>query len=79
MSVILSEAKSDFGTPMGSIGPQQSGNPGRCFLPGLRRVFASLRVTEKTEVAAVIKHHISSFGIRVSSFLFPFSSFQPND
>ena len=28
MGVILSETKSDFGTPMGSIGPQKSGNSG---------------------------------------------------
>ncbi len=70
MSVILSEAK----------------NRGSCFVPELRRLFASLRVTDKANDAVVIEDHISSFDFPVSSFYFAvssfqflFSSFQPND
>jgi len=67
MFVILSEAK----------------NPGSCCVPELRRLFASLRVTDKAKDAVVIEDHISSsvfrvsiFEFRVSIFQFPFSSFE---
>jgi hypothetical protein len=39
--VILSETKSDFATPMGSIGPQKSVNPRSYCFKELRRSFVA--------------------------------------
>jgi hypothetical protein len=43
-----SREKSDFGTPMGSIGPQKSGNPGSCGFNELRRSFVVRQLEWRT-------------------------------